>query len=128
MAVRDQDADILDRQQSSKTFLQHYRITAGASARAGGRKTINSKRQSGKEVNAMKVGRLISDEGVEFSLDNSQLREFIECLRRQEGDEAIAAELSLLVDAAGFIDPEDYERAAQAAYFARRAKTVPAAA
>jgi hypothetical protein len=76
----------------------------------------------------MKVGRLISDEGVEFSLDNSQLREFIECLRRQEGDEAIAAELSLLVDAAGFIDPEDYERAAQAAYFARRAKTVPAAA
>ena len=77
---------------------------------------------------AMKVGRLITDEGIEFSLDNSQLREFIERLRRQEANETVAAELSLLVDASGFIDPEDYERAAQAAYFARRATTLPAAA
>jgi predicted nucleic acid-binding protein len=77
---------------------------------------------------AMKVGRLITEEGIEFSLDNSQLREFIDRLRRQEANEAIAAELSLLVDASGFIDPEDYERAAQAAYFARRAKKLPAAA
>jgi hypothetical protein len=76
----------------------------------------------------MKVGRLITDEGIEFSLDNSQLREFIEYLRRQEGDESIATELSLLVDASGFVGPEDYERAAQADYFARRAKTLPAAA
>jgi hypothetical protein len=76
----------------------------------------------------MKVGRLITDEGIEFGLDNSQLREFIEHLRRQKGDESIAAELSLLVDASGFVDPEDYERAAQAVYFARRAKTLPAAA
>jgi hypothetical protein len=76
----------------------------------------------------MKVGRLITEEGIEFSLDNSQLREFIERLRRQEANETVAAELSLLVDASGFIDPEDYERAAQAAYFARRATTLPAAA
>jgi hypothetical protein len=76
----------------------------------------------------MKVGRLITDEGIEFSLDNSQLREFIESLRRQEGDESIATELSRLGDASGLVDPEDYERAAQAAYFARRAKTLPAAA
>jgi hypothetical protein len=76
----------------------------------------------------MKVGRLVTEEGIEFSLDTSQLGEFIERLRRQEGNEAIAAELSLLVDASGSIDPEDYERAAQAAYFARRAKTLPAAA
>jgi hypothetical protein len=75
----------------------------------------------------MKVGRLITEEGIEFSLDNSQLREFIERLRRQEANEAIAAELNLLVDASGFVDPEDYERAAQAAYYyARRSKTLPA--
>ena len=76
----------------------------------------------------MKVGRLITDEGIEFSLDNSQLREFIEHLRRQEANQAIAAELDTLVDASGFIDPEDYERVAQAAYFVREAKTLPAAA
>ncbi|HZF40457.1 MAG TPA: hypothetical protein VE715_16660 [Blastocatellia bacterium] len=76
----------------------------------------------------MKVGRLITDEGIEFSLENSQLREFIEYLRRQVANEAIAAELGVLVDASGFVDPEDYERAAQAAYFARKAKTLPAAA
>jgi hypothetical protein len=76
----------------------------------------------------MKVGRLITDEGIEFSLEGSQLGEFIEYLRRQEANKAIAAELSALVDASGFIDPEDYERAVQAAYFARRAKTIPAAA
>jgi hypothetical protein len=32
----------------------------------------------------MKVGRLITDEGIEFSLENSQLVEFIEYMRRQE--------------------------------------------
>ncbi|HZF40725.1 MAG TPA: hypothetical protein VE715_18020 [Blastocatellia bacterium] len=71
---------------------------------------------------------LPKDDGIEFSLENSQLREFIEYLRRQEANEAIVAELSVLVDASGFVDPEDYERAAQAAYFARKAKTLPAAA
>ncbi|HEY9433499.1 MAG TPA: hypothetical protein VI260_18735 [Blastocatellia bacterium] len=76
----------------------------------------------------MKVGRLITDEGIEFSLENAQLREFIEHLRRQDANEAIVAELSVLVDASGFIDPEDYERAAQAAYFVRQAKKLPAAA
>jgi hypothetical protein len=76
----------------------------------------------------MKVGRLITDDGIELSLENSQLGEFIEYLRRQEANEAVAAELSLLADTSGFVDPEDYERAAQAAYFVSRAKTVPAAA
>lgn len=75
----------------------------------------------------MKVGRLITDEGIEFSLDNSQLKEFIELLRGQNVDDAIAAELSLLVDSSGGVDPEDYERAVQAACFAGRAKTRPAA-
>jgi hypothetical protein len=77
---------------------------------------------------AMKVGRLITDEGIEFSIDNSHLREFIERLRLQEADRSIAEELSVLVDASGFIDPEDYERAAQAAHYARQAKKIPAAA
>jgi hypothetical protein len=76
----------------------------------------------------MKVGRLITDEGIEFSLVNSQLVEFIEYLRRQEANEAIVTEISALVDASGFVDPEDYERAAQAVYFVRRAKKLPAAA
>jgi len=39
---------------------------------------------------------------------------------RQEANEAIVAELSVLVDASGFVDPEDYERAAQAAYLRER--------
>jgi hypothetical protein len=78
--------------------------------------------------NAMKVGRLITDEGIEFSIDNSQLREFIKRLRLQEADQSIAEELSVLVDASGFIDPEDYERTAQAAYYARQDKKIPAAA
>jgi hypothetical protein len=76
----------------------------------------------------MKVGRLITDEGIEFNLDNSQLKDFIERLRSQNANETIAAELSLLVDSSGFVDPEDYERAVQAACFASRAKTLPATA
>ena len=76
----------------------------------------------------MKVGRLITNEGIEFSLENSQLVEFIEYLRRQEANEAIVAEISALVGASGFVDPEDYERAAQAVYSMRRAKKLPAAA
>jgi hypothetical protein len=76
----------------------------------------------------MKVGRLITDDGIEFSLENSQLGEFIEYLRRRGANETIAEELSVLIDTSGFVDPEDYERAAQAAYFASRAKTFPAAA
>jgi hypothetical protein len=76
----------------------------------------------------MKVGRLITNEGIEFSLENSQLVEFIEYLRRQEANEAIVAEISALVDASGFVDPEDYERAVQAVYSMRRAKKLPAAA
>lgn len=76
----------------------------------------------------MRVGRLITDEGIEFGLENLQLLEFIEYLGRQAANEAIAAELSALVDASGFIDPEDYERAAQAAYFVRQAEQLPAVA
>jgi hypothetical protein len=76
----------------------------------------------------MRVGRVITDEGMEFSLESSQLVEFIEFLRRQKADDAIAAELSVLVDGSGFIDPEDYERAIQAVYFAGRSKKLPAAA
>ena len=89
-----------------------------------GRGGNQAKRQGGV---AMKVGRLITDEGIEFSLDNSQIRELIERLHSQDAGQAIAAELSLLIDASGVVDPEDYERAAQAAYYARRAKSVPAA-
>jgi hypothetical protein len=76
----------------------------------------------------MIVGSLITDDGIEFSLDNSQLISFIEYLRRQEADEAIAAELNDLVDGAGFIDPEDYERAAQAAYYVHQATKLSAVA
>ena len=76
----------------------------------------------------MKVGRLITDEGIEFSLENSQLMEFIEHLRRQDAKGGNISEISALVGEAGYVDPEDYERAAQAAYFAPRAKTLPAAA
>jgi len=72
----------------------------------------------------MKVGRLITIEGIEFSLESSQLRELTDYLRRQEANEAVAAEAS----APGLVDPEDYERAAQAAYFVRQEKSLPAAA
>jgi len=76
----------------------------------------------------MKVGRFITVEGLEFSVDSSQLKELTEYLRRCEITETIASEIGASADAAGFVDPEDYERAAQAAYFARRAKSLPVAA
>ena len=44
----------------------------------------------------MKVGRLITDERIEFSFENSQIKGFIEYLRRQEAGESLAAELSIL--------------------------------
>jgi hypothetical protein len=55
-------------------------------------------------------------------------RRYIEYLRRQEANETAVAEIIALVDAPGFVDPEDYERAAQAAYFVRWAKKLLAAA
>jgi len=76
----------------------------------------------------MKIGRLIALEGIEFSLEVAQLRELIEHLRRQEINETFASEIGASAPASGFIDPEDYERAAQAAYFVRRAKSAPAKA
>ena len=76
----------------------------------------------------MKIGRLITVEGLEFSIESSQLNELIEYLRRHEVTETIASELGAPVEASGFVDPEDYERAAQAAYFAHQAKSVSAAA
>jgi len=57
-----------------------------------------------------------------ISLENSQLREFIEYLRRQEANEAIVAELSVLVDASGFVDPEDTNAPLRRPIFARKAK------
>ena len=76
----------------------------------------------------MKVGRLITVEGIEFSLESSQLRELTEYLRRQETNETIAPDSGAPLNVSGFVDPEEYERAAQAAYFVRQAKALPAAA
>ena len=78
----------------------------------------------------MKVGRLITDDGIEFSLESSQLRELTEYLCRQEANDAIAAQASAtgLPCLPSLLDPEDYERAAQAAYFVRQVKALPAAA
>jgi hypothetical protein len=69
----------------------------------------------------MKIGRLITFDGVEFILDSSQLRELTDYLKRQELIEAFAGEPSAAAGGPGIVDPEDYERAAQAAYFARQA-------
>jgi len=74
----------------------------------------------------MNIGRLITPEGIEINLEVSQLRDLTEYLRRQEINDALAAAAKL--EALGFIDPEEYERTLQAAYFAREQKTLPAAA
>jgi cation transport regulator ChaC len=76
----------------------------------------------------MKVGKLITNEGVEYSLESAQLGELFEYLRRREGNAAAVSKLSGLADASGFVDPEDYERVVQAAYFTRRKNALPAAA
>ncbi len=76
----------------------------------------------------MKIGRLITVEGIEFSVDRSRLKELVELLRREEVNETIASETGLSGDASGFVDPENYERAAQAAYYVQKTKTRPVAA
>jgi hypothetical protein len=76
----------------------------------------------------MNVGRLITNDGIEYSLDSSQFEEFIEYLRRREEGEVFAPELSELAGVSGVVDPEDYERVAQATYFTRRKGAFPAAA
>jgi len=77
--------------------------------------------------NAMKVGRLITLEGIEFNLESSQLRELTDYLRRHEINDAIAAEAGAQAEVYVFVDPEEYERAVQAAYFVRQQKAFPAA-
>lgn len=76
----------------------------------------------------MKIGRLITNEGIEFSLDSAQLAELTEYLQRQQRNEILAAQTGVPSKAAGFFDPEEYERAAQAAYLARPAQWLPAVA
>lgn len=76
----------------------------------------------------MKIGRLITVEGIEFNLDSSQLAELTEYLHHQQINDAIALDVGVPLNPSGFIDPEEYERAAQAAYFVRQAKALPAAA
>jgi hypothetical protein len=74
----------------------------------------------------MKVGRLITVEGVEFNLECSQLKELTEYLKHQEENATLAAELAW--DDSDFIDPENYERALQAAYLVQHATGVRLAA
>jgi hypothetical protein len=64
----------------------------------------------------MKIGRLITDDGIEFSLESSQLKELNEYLAHQEVNEALAEGVAYSISAAVSFDPEDYERVVQAAY------------
>ena len=75
----------------------------------------------------MNIGRLLTNEGLEFSLDSSQLTELTEYLQRQQRNEAIAAQAGVPSNAASFLEPEEYERAAQAAALARIAQVPPSA-
>lgn len=72
----------------------------------------------------MKVGTLVTEEGVELSLETSQLRELIEYLNRQEANESISVEASDSIDDLDFADPEDCERAIQAAWAVRQSQEV----
>lgn len=68
----------------------------------------------------MKIGRLITDDGIEIGLESSELKEINEYLVRQRANELIAADVESPVFTGGGLDPEDYERVVQAAYFAGR--------
>lgn len=74
----------------------------------------------------MIIGRLMTTDGIEFGLELAQLKELTEFLRRQEVNDALTAETKL--EASHFFDPEEYERAVQAAYFVRQQKAALAAA
>jgi hypothetical protein len=76
----------------------------------------------------MKVGRLVTSEGVEYTLAESQLGDIIGYLQGREGNDAVISKSSGQAAAADQVDPEDYERAVQAAYFTSRKNAVPAAA
>ncbi len=72
----------------------------------------------------MNIGRLITTDGIEFTLDSSQLTDLAEYLRRQELNDTLAKEAGL--QAPEFVDPEEYERIAQAAHFAWQRIAAPA--
>lgn len=74
----------------------------------------------------MNLGRLITAEGIEINLEGSQLKDPTEYLRRQEINDALAAGANL--ETLAFVDPEEYERALQAAYFVRQQKIFPVTA
>lgn len=74
----------------------------------------------------MIIGRLITTDGIEFDIERSQLNHLTEYLRRQQVNHALAVATEL--EALSFFDPEEYERAVQAAYFVRQQKAFPAAA
>jgi hypothetical protein len=70
----------------------------------------------------MKLGRLITTEGVEISVEISQLRELTDYLSRWETHERFAASAGEPDDGPSLVDPENYERVIQAAYFAKQAR------
>ena len=73
----------------------------------------------------MKIGRLITEDGLELSVESAQVIELADYLRRRQLNETIADEAGATIS---LVDPEEFERAAQAAYFAQAAKARPAAA
>lgn len=76
----------------------------------------------------MKVGRLITVEGIEFNLEYSHLKELTEYLKHQEENTALAADAALVQGEFALVDPENYERALQAAYLVQHATGVRLAA
>jgi hypothetical protein len=67
----------------------------------------------------MKVGTFITPEGIEFSVEASELRELIEYLCQQEANEALSVRGDS-VSTQEFVGPEDYERIIQAAWAVRQ--------
>jgi hypothetical protein len=72
----------------------------------------------------MKVGRLITVEGIEFNLEGSQLKELTEYLKQQEENAALAADADFAQGEFALVDPENYERVLQAAYLVQHATGV----
>lgn len=70
----------------------------------------------------MKVGTLTTIDGIELSLETSQLRELIEYLWSQQATEFLSGERVDPADAPGF-GPEDYERMIQAAWAVRQSNS-----
>lgn len=76
----------------------------------------------------MNIGRLITAEGIEFNLEGTQLKELTEYLQHQEDNAALAARAGLPPTEFALVDPENYERALQAAYLVQHATGVRLAA